>query len=72
MNMLNFSGAKFDFGTSAEDASGLKVFSTFQYSLFINHMLRLVVERVWMVDWPILNFLVTRLRGKRGDNRNFT
>ena len=24
-----------------------------------------------MVDWPILNFLVTRLRGKKGDNRIF-
>ena len=68
---VNCSGNKFDFGTSAEDASGPKVlFKTHQNPIY-NWISRVVVERVWMVDWPILNFLATRLKGRRGIQHQF-
>ena len=67
LGLLNFSGDKFDFGTSAEDASGIKVFFTSWKPAPQNYTLRVVVERVWMVDSHILNFSATRLKGKRGE-----
>ena len=63
--LMYVGGEKFDFGTSAEDTSGLKVLEA---NFFVLHTISRVVGKVQMLDLPILNFSEIRRRGKKGSS----